>query len=526
MLASVVGAFLDGLGGEREFDAPLLALLRAHGFREVHLLHGAYEFGKDAIAQTEVDGRPTQFTFQSKAGDLSLSGWRGISGQVDELRRNTLAHPGYDAALPRRGVLVLTGRLTGGAPVAVQNYISEAKGRGETPLDVWDRERLIELLTDCPECLVEAEAGPLLAMIGAADSGEVSDAKLEVFSRRWIAPGTVPSWRSVLEASLVAQRLDVAGRPDLASVTALCLVRAVWASAHGIEPPLSDALLQADLARDLFRVHASALLSGDREHLLEHGALFGGDGFLATYAVRCARLAEIAGLAHLVGDAPGREELSDWLSSFIANQPGCGHPISDRWAVSLVPPAVVLATTRPDSVDELLRGTISWICDAHEDGLGLAGPYADPREEVDYLLGSAFEHVQKEPRRASHLGALVLDLASALERAAVYEDARNDFEAVGLHPVVAVPDDSAGQYRLDAPLVVEGSPSYQDEWPAEGWRTAPHQHDRPERFYLGRIGRPWDQLAVSAVLRDRYWLWAIRALATPGVAHLDSHDAT
>jgi hypothetical protein len=50
MLRDVAAAFLNTVT-EREFDAPLLALLGARGFHDVHFLHGGFEFGKDFVAK-------------------------------------------------------------------------------------------------------------------------------------------------------------------------------------------------------------------------------------------------------------------------------------------------------------------------------------------------------------------------------------------------------------------------------------------------------------------------------------------
>jgi hypothetical protein len=41
---------------------------------------------------------------------------------------------------------------------------------------------------------------------------------------------------------------------------------------------------------------------------------------------------------------------------------------------------------------------------------------------------------------------------------------------------------------------------------------APHYAQKVEQSYLGRLDRLWDQLAVSAVTRDRHWIAAIRTL--------------
>ncbi len=80
-LADAVAAYVESLS-ERELDAPLIALLYRLGFDRVHLTHGSYEFGKDFIAQRDVGGKVYQYCLQSKAGDLSIDGWRKVRQQV------------------------------------------------------------------------------------------------------------------------------------------------------------------------------------------------------------------------------------------------------------------------------------------------------------------------------------------------------------------------------------------------------------------------------------------------------------
>ena len=91
MLDDAVDAYLDSVS-ERAFDEPLLALLRAQGFVDIHLVHGGFKFGKDVIAKR--DGR--QWAFQSKAGDINLRVWRELRGQLDDLRTSILSHIAYD----------------------------------------------------------------------------------------------------------------------------------------------------------------------------------------------------------------------------------------------------------------------------------------------------------------------------------------------------------------------------------------------------------------------------------------------
>jgi len=105
MIADVIGSYLDSLE-EREFDAPFMALLRSLGFRDIHFLHGPFEFGKDFIAKRNEGGAVVQYSFQTKAGNVGLADWNKCRGQIDMLRTNSLAHPAFDGSLQRQAVFV------------------------------------------------------------------------------------------------------------------------------------------------------------------------------------------------------------------------------------------------------------------------------------------------------------------------------------------------------------------------------------------------------------------------------------
>ena len=93
MLANVLAAYLDSIT-EREFDLPLATLLRASGFYDIHYTHGNVEFGKDFIAKREDNGAIIQYSFQSKAGDISQPDWRNeIMNQMLESLFIELSHP-------------------------------------------------------------------------------------------------------------------------------------------------------------------------------------------------------------------------------------------------------------------------------------------------------------------------------------------------------------------------------------------------------------------------------------------------
>jgi hypothetical protein len=117
-------------------------------------------------------------------------------------------------------------------------------------------------------------------------------------------------------------------------------------------------------------------------------------------------------------------------------------------------------------------------------------------------------------RPENFTAAIVLDLASALEEPELFDLARNEFLAVDIAlPVVEVADDQ-GQYCLHAgEYHLEPNMPFEEYWrPVDGWKNSPHHRRGVEIFYPERVGTEWDQLAISCVLRDRYFVKGWRRL--------------
>lgn len=126
---------------------------------------------------------------------------------------------------------------------------------------------------------------------------------------------------------------------------------------------------------------------------------------------------------------------------------------------------------------------------------------------MNHFLGSPFEHVTVERRSESYVSTIVLDLAAVLEMSGLYELGRNDFLAVGAMSCVMEVDDTVSQYLGDASdLNFEPNMEYKENWePIDRWKVAPHHNRGPSSYYLSRIGRIWDHLTLSVVLRDRHF---------------------
>jgi hypothetical protein len=521
MLTAAIEGYVSSLT-EREFDAPFIALLRLHGFVDIHFLHGPFEFGKDFIAKRVEDGVRYQYVFQTKAGDLSLSDWHECRGQIDMLRTNVLAHPNFATDLPRQARFVTTGRLVGGASLAAQQYADHLRTLRELEFLTWDKESIVEMVAVSPEGL--SGPRPTLLRVLGSQREFLNFSMLEKHSRNWIRnePG-VESLRDVIETAIIAQHCRREDRIDLACYTALMLARSSWATAHGKRSLPETISIAIEDAKNLFRYYASELWNRTSGKYLEPDALVREDrtpaGFV-TYPVRCLIIIEILALyALLEGERnPGLSaEITHYLADFVTKNQGAAHPISDHSGISVACCALQLFRGGKNGIAKFyIRSVIKWLADHYDEGkLGLAGPNMGPEVETQYLLGSAFEHVTVVRNSASYTATQVLDLCSVMEDQELYDLARNEFLAVEISLPVKETDDTLGQYRIDSDgQHYEPNVAYEQTWnPSEGWKVAPHHKRGPELYYPELTGEAWDQMAISCVVRDRHFVQTWRRLA-------------
>lgn len=265
------------------------------------------------------------------------------------------------------------------------------------PFEVWDREALLALLESTPAISLngwpEEPLAALLGLLADATRGQLTSRGIERETRAWVGGDL---HRASLAAAVVGNRLLETDRPDLAVAAGCCLLRAAAVAAHDGD---DTAVVAFDAGRRLVEVYASTIVEAlatvieDPEGLLRVGVgLFGAVG----YRVRCSVMAESLGLLGLLrvaeDDADGAAGMADLLARFVGAQPGAAQPMSDRWAVSLIPPALLLRRTYSDVLVRWLENVVVWVCDHHVRAPGLASMYANPADEVRYLAGGPFEH--------------------------------------------------------------------------------------------------------------------------------------
>jgi hypothetical protein len=517
-LADAVAAYVESLT-ERELDAPLLALLGRLGFDKVHLVHGAYEFGKDFVAQRTEDGIRYQYCLQSKAGDLGAAGWRAVRQQVDAMRTGTVAHPDFDPGLERRLVVVTNGRLTGSAPVEAQDYNAHHRGRGEATAEFWDADVLVPHFEGVlVEGVPAQDRARTLELLGRLGQGMGTRQDISAYARPWFAAGLAPSqrWGHVLTGAMLAKHAADQGREDLAAQIAFRLLRAAWERPEPVDPT------ETAVARRLFETHADQVWRQVKDEdpiAVTLRCRTGIDAFV-LHPVKAARLCECLGLLALLSlggpDAGRADDIGEYLARFVAASPAAAHLVSDDAAFSVLAAAVALAATgRTASAEPYLRQVAVWVLDLVEHGAGLADAAEPATAAVRRLLGPAYPPLAPPGREpAAYALAVVLDLAHVLGFHGLYRDLVNDLEAVDAIAQIVAPDGEGG-HRLIARI---------DYTADSGPVPADHHADPADGTPAGRDRQWFDCVAGWATYRDRHVPAVLHALLESAAASDDGRD--
>ncbi len=518
LLNDVIANFLSTLSEIEFFDA-FTAILLANNFYDVHLTHGPSEHGKDFIAKRFEGSLTCQYAIQTKAGDVNTREWREARLQIDTVRTSNLSHPSYDQKLPRRAILAATGRLVGVAPTESQDYKVQYDSESFV-FDVWQLNDLLAMMTDAPESGLAGEPdAPLLGAVAAIFEGTFDEHALERLSRGWSVPsGDMRGlWRAALSALVLAHRLHMNRRIDLAALTGAHLIRAVWARCADQDPPPPEALAVADAGRSLLLHYSLDLFHSlkdmpvDPEEYVMATVSFGDP---VVYPVRSMRSLELLSLLALgTDDSNLREEIGVFCAEFVRRHPGASHPISDHWAVSIPPVALVLYEVDSTLLGRWIQAVCVWVLDHYEKGqAGLAPPWSLPNDEVVQLLVPGLP-VQVQGNPDSFLASVLLDLSAALELETIYDSVINDVLALRICPSIVEANEGVGFYQDNlGDVFIEPRVEYDGHYSDHpGWQSS-GAHRRSTEPYLLRIGRPWDLMALSSVLRDRWYPLAWRTL--------------
>ena len=202
-----------------------------------------------------------------------------------------------------------------------------------------------------------------------------------------------------LEARLFADAARNSEQPYIALQALLAAIRGVAFEIQnlGMMTAQLEALLRAAYAEALNQAWiVSDVIVGQAEAAGGLVNASGGAALFVTYPVLCCNAMDALVLrSALEGPDDARASVSK-LAKFVTSEPGCAHPISDRYAVSIA--WAIRTLWSFDYVVEaraLLKECTIWLIDRYWDSnSGLAACDAAEDEEIAQLLGGPFSGLE------------------------------------------------------------------------------------------------------------------------------------
>jgi hypothetical protein len=520
MLSNVIADYLDKVS-ERDFDLPLLHLLPALGFYDVHFVHGPVEFGKDIIAKRSEDGAEVQYSIQSKAGNITPRKWREeVQGQLQTALWTTLGHPNFDKSLSHQVVLVCTGELRRNAAIEFQSFNEgPAIPPNGSPVRFWGKRELTDLLIrhgldSVHRTTAEGIGGfsRFFALYSNVLAGTVAFREIEEYSRFWSSAHVDSKRRfllSALESSILAQECKSAGMVFESIQFQLTQLRLLCEAIY-LESDTDLRGLWDESKSTLCQTCSEFIAQFSREWSPEKNLVKTWFGQIdhATYLVQCSRILELACLAYfLEDDTEKKQHCGRFVCEFIEWEPGCSRPLSDKYAVSIVFSCLVLFNEGfLDEAIKFINNMAVWICDRYEQGIGLASIEADEYEEISAVFGHIFDFVKSPQGPSSFLATTLIDLAAFLGNKQLFDDIVNDLIAAHIVAEYWQPQDSLGSCRVEGSDVV----TYPSVELRESARTplsdyAEHITTEPDNFKFVNAFGAESIVALSCLLRDRYF---------------------
>jgi hypothetical protein len=116
------------------YQVPFCQYLISEGSTVLHLSsHGQMEQGKDIIS---IDRQGQPCAYQLKAGDIDLTEWRTIKGEIDDLIEIPINYPGIDKNTQHRAILVTNGKISDPVKQVIHDLNPVNIRRGFTKLEI------------------------------------------------------------------------------------------------------------------------------------------------------------------------------------------------------------------------------------------------------------------------------------------------------------------------------------------------------------------------------------------------------
>ena len=133
---------------ERNYQLPFCQVLLKKGHKIIDISkHRSMEQGKDIIT---IDKKGESCAYQLKTGDIKLSEWRNISGEIKELIELPIIHPRINKNKIHKSFLVTNGNISDEVRIQIDliNSDNKQKERNYSYLDIISRNELLKDFID------------------------------------------------------------------------------------------------------------------------------------------------------------------------------------------------------------------------------------------------------------------------------------------------------------------------------------------------------------------------------------------
>lgn len=429
MLRSIIENYLSSIR-EIQFFHPFIHLIDILGYYDIHLTHGANEYGKDIIAKKGND----QYIFVIKVGDIDAIKYRNeVKGQIFESQTNSLSHPSL-VHPPKKIYLVSTGKISSNVELSLQDHNSYSKKNKLPLVDLWDKDFLLDKFTKSGiDSFFNLHKNPeFISDFFETHTKIIKDELFQSFdieqiTRKWLLldlSNNINKLQVFFEAYYFSKLLIQRNRNYEALLFIMSLVRALSSKNLLIG---NAEILKSYVLEIVDMSHFLAKTEDQKEKLNQS------EGFLDIlhYPERCLELTELLSLGILL------ENKKSNLKFFLIciNEKGCYRPLSDNYAVSVF--LISLAMIKLNLKDELRKYIINctvWICDRYEK-IGIAPIGSNKETEYEQLLSEYLSGFKNNENKFSFLATILLDICYFLKDDLLFEQVANEFRSVEIAPI-------------------------------------------------------------------------------------------
>lgn len=514
MLQYVIDDYLRSIT-EIQFFLPFIQLLEASGYFDIHLVHSPTEFGKDVIAKKSEQGEAMQYAFQLKAGDINLLKFRDeLQQQLLQACTNKLAHPNLDQTLPYQVVFVTTGIVQQPASIAFQEmnrFVSESLH--QKPVVTWERNHLAhEFQAVGIEPFFQLHRSPdftarFFDFYSELKNGtELSTFSIETYTSYWLKldPGVKENRLQVFfEAFFFSNSLWQQDRHYESVLVVSALIR--FLIKFDLFEKNEDVIAEyLDLILEDFSMKFSKLIAEGKTVFTEsRSEVFS----IFNYPVRCSQVQELLSIHYLYSDKSTKKEQ---LLGLLKTEPGCHHPISDNFSMSVFLTSMALLKMREvGTLKKYINNVVIWLCNRYEH-IGIAPLGSTRQEEYEQLLSEHLDGFEFQKRTSSFMASMLLDVTARIGDPKFYESIANEIRAVEIIPeFYHVNEDDALYSYSDKPIYGSADKNFSlnlvDEY------SSIIEYER-KNCNITKFGKPI--LFLMLLLRDRYFPKYVFELAT------------